>query len=72
MFQESPKRTLTDKMIDWLSHLVPDEDEEEEKAEEKQKKENAQATSTLPPRPKWSLFSFLQGLRKQKKATESV
>jgi hypothetical protein len=69
MFQESPKRTLTDKMIDWLSHLVPDEDEEEEKAEEQKKKENAQATSTLPPRPKWSLFSFLQGLRKQKKTT---
>jgi hypothetical protein len=72
MFQESPKRTLTDKMIDWLSHLVPDDDEEEEKAEEQKKKENAQATSTLPPRPKWSLFSFLQGLRKQKKTTASV
>lgn len=63
MYQESPKRTITDRLIDWFSHLIPD-DEDEEKKEAEQKEQNAQATATLPPRPKWSLFSFLQGLRK--------
>lgn len=32
LYQEKPQRTMTDKMIDWLSHLIPD-DEEEEKGE---------------------------------------
>lgn len=70
MYQESPKRTLTDKLIDWLSHLVPDEDEEEHKAEEKKRQENAK--QELPKRPVWSLFTFLQGLRKGKKTSVST
>jgi hypothetical protein len=32
MFQEHPKRNFTDKMIDWLSHLVPDEEDDNKDA----------------------------------------
>jgi hypothetical protein len=40
MYQEKPQRTLTDKMIDWLSKLIPD-DEEIEKVEK--------VIKTVPP-----------------------
>lgn len=30
MFQDKPQRTMTDRMVDWLSHLIPDDDEESE------------------------------------------
>jgi hypothetical protein len=33
VFQEKPQRTLTDKMVDWLSNLIPD-DKEAEKPKE--------------------------------------
>ena len=27
MYQDKPTRTITDKMIDWLSHLIPDDED---------------------------------------------
>jgi len=29
IYQEKPQRSLTDKMVDWLSALIPDDDQEE-------------------------------------------
>lgn len=28
LFQEKPQRTITDKVIDWLSHLLPDDEDD--------------------------------------------
>ena len=36
LYQDKPRRTVTDRMVDWLSRLIPD-DEDEETVEEKTK-----------------------------------
>lgn len=32
MYVEKPQRSITDKMVDWLSNLIPDDDEESKEA----------------------------------------
>lgn len=51
MFQENPRRTLTDRMTDWLTQLVPDEEEEEHKEvthHEEQEKQKRGLFSSFP------------------------
>lgn len=58
LYQEEPEKTLTDKMIDWLSHLIP-EDEEDLKLEDKHHhKTHHEGSSTINHTPLSSSFQI--------------